>query len=153
MRLTTNQREVEIEVESMDSTGCAIGNMWVGKGGQRKNVGTELLLRGFASVYGPSAARAKCVPVLFVRYPVLILIAGFARVSSPRAWLADWSRFVFCLRYTVRLLRAVMFNCRCRCVPVVHGAGMRMSCTPARRRRRTPSAACGLLTSRRWHLL
>ncbi len=67
MRLNTNQRDVEIEVEAIDSAGCAVGHMWTGKGGQRKSVSVELLTRGLASLFGPAASRSKYALSLILR--------------------------------------------------------------------------------------
>jgi len=42
------QRDVEVQVETMDKRGCAIGSLYVGHGGQRRSLGVELLKKGYA---------------------------------------------------------------------------------------------------------
>ena len=69
MRNLVNQRDVEIEVESMDQKGTAVGGMWIGKGGQRRNVGVELLTRGFGQLFKPAAEKSKCVATWLLIWP------------------------------------------------------------------------------------
>ena len=48
MRDATLQRDVEVSVDAMDQRGCAIGPMFIGHGGKRRDIAAELLSRGFA---------------------------------------------------------------------------------------------------------
>lgn len=61
MRLTTNQHEVEIEVDSMDKNGTTLGQMWIGRGGNRKNIAIELLEQGLGSTLAGTVERLGCV--------------------------------------------------------------------------------------------
>eukprot|EP01138_Halocafeteria_seosinensis_P007850 gb/GECG01008020.1/.p1 GENE.gb/GECG01008020.1/~~gb/GECG01008020.1/.p1 ORF type:complete len:921 (+),score=174.17 gb/GECG01008020.1/:1-2763(+) len=56
MRENTLQREVEIEVDTIDQRGTILGSLFVGSGGQRQNVGVALLQKGYGSII-PAAAR------------------------------------------------------------------------------------------------
>lgn len=58
MRDNALQRTVEVEVSSMDPRGCAIGSMWLGRGGQRRNVAVQLLELGYAkTMYNADRSR------------------------------------------------------------------------------------------------
>ncbi|KAF9581536.1 hypothetical protein BGW38_001413, partial [Lunasporangiospora selenospora] len=56
------QREVEIEVDTLDKTGGFIGTMWLNK---TENVAALLLQEGLASVHGYSAEQSKYSSVLY----------------------------------------------------------------------------------------
>ena len=58
MRENVLQRDVEVEVETMDQRGTILGPLWVGKGGQRRNVALELLRRGLGSLIPAVAERS-----------------------------------------------------------------------------------------------
>ncbi|KAG0056933.1 hypothetical protein BGZ83_002873 [Gryganskiella cystojenkinii] len=56
------QREVEIEIESLDKTGGFIGSMWLNK---TENVAALLLEEGLASIHGYSAEQSKHASLLY----------------------------------------------------------------------------------------
>ncbi|KAF9094118.1 hypothetical protein BGX23_002501 [Mortierella sp. AD031] len=56
------QREVEIEIESLDKTGGFIGSMWLNK---TDNVAAALLEEGLASIHGYSADQSKHSGLLY----------------------------------------------------------------------------------------
>ncbi|KAG0353570.1 hypothetical protein BG005_007157 [Podila minutissima] len=56
------QREVEVEVESLDKTGGFIGTMWLNK---TDNVAAQLLEEGLATVHGYSADQSKHATLLY----------------------------------------------------------------------------------------
>ena len=56
------QREVEIEIESLDKTGGFIGSMWLNK---TDNVAALLLEEGLASIHSYSAEQSKHSSLLY----------------------------------------------------------------------------------------
>lgn len=52
LRELVNHQDLEVECDSIDKNGVMLGSVFVGKGGQRKNVAVELLQRGLAYCMG-----------------------------------------------------------------------------------------------------
>lgn len=59
MRENVQQQEVEIEAEDVDKYGVILGPLYHGKGGARRNIGAELLRKGYGRGVWPVIERVR----------------------------------------------------------------------------------------------